>query len=24
VRAARWRQVLQVWPLTLPFPGGSE
>jgi hypothetical protein len=24
VRAAGWRQVLQVWPLTVPFPGGSE
>jgi hypothetical protein len=24
VRAARWRQVLQVWPLTVSFPGGSE
>ena len=23
VRAARWRQVLQLWPLTKPFPGGS-
>jgi hypothetical protein len=24
VRAARWRQVLAKWPLTVPFPGGSE
>ena len=24
VRAARWRQVLQTWPLTRPFPGGNE
>jgi hypothetical protein len=24
VRAARWRQVLQIWPLTVSFPGGSE
>ncbi|MBV9516017.1 MAG: ferritin-like domain-containing protein [Mycobacteriaceae bacterium] len=24
VRASRWRQVLLVWPLTVPFPGGSE
>lgn len=24
VRAARWRQVLNTWPLTVPFPGGSE
>jgi Domain of unknown function (DUF4439) len=24
VRAARWRQVLQAWPLTRPFPGGNE
>jgi hypothetical protein len=24
VRAARWRQVLQMWPVTVPFPGGSE
>jgi Domain of unknown function (DUF4439) len=24
VRAALWRQVLQIWPLTKPFPGGSE
>lgn len=24
VRAARWRQVLGAWPLTVPFPGGSE
>jgi Domain of unknown function (DUF4439) len=24
VRAALWRQVLQAWPLTRPFPGGSE
>jgi hypothetical protein len=24
VRAARWRQVLNKWPLTVPFPGGSE
>ncbi len=24
VRAARWRQVLGEWPLTAPFPGGSE
>lgn len=24
VRAARWRQVLEAWPLTVPFPGGSE
>jgi hypothetical protein len=24
VRAARWRQVLTAWPLTVPFPGGSE
>jgi hypothetical protein len=24
VRAAHWRQVLQTWPLTKPFPGGNE
>jgi hypothetical protein len=24
VRAARWRRVLQAWPLTRPFPGGNE
>lgn len=24
VRAARWREVLEDWPLTMPFPGGSE
>jgi len=24
VRAARWRQVLNAWPLTVPFPGGTE
>jgi hypothetical protein len=24
VRAARWRQVLNNWPPTVPFPGGSE
>lgn len=24
VRAARWRQVVTAWPLTVPFPGGSE
>jgi hypothetical protein len=24
VRAALWRQVLQIWPPTKPFPGGSE
>jgi hypothetical protein len=24
VRAARWRQVLQMWPVTVAFPGGSE
>jgi hypothetical protein len=24
VRAARWRQVAQVWPVTTAFPGGSE
>ncbi|MBV8929938.1 MAG: ferritin-like domain-containing protein [Mycobacteriaceae bacterium] len=24
VRAARWRQVLQAWPVTTPFPGGTE
>ncbi|MBV8348361.1 MAG: DUF4439 domain-containing protein, partial [Mycolicibacterium sp.] len=24
VRAAKWRQALQVWPLTVPFPGGNE
>jgi len=24
VRAARWRQVLGTWPLTVAFPGGSE
>jgi hypothetical protein len=24
VRAARWRQVLQEWPLTKAFPGGNE
>jgi len=24
VRAARWRRALGVWPLTTPFPGGSE
>jgi len=24
VRAARWRQALGVWPLTVPFPGGNE
>jgi hypothetical protein len=24
VTAARWSQVLGVWPITVPFPGGSE
>ena len=24
VLAARWRQVLGAWPVTTPFPGGSE
>ena len=24
VRAARWRQAQNAWPLTVPFPGGSE
>lgn len=24
VAAARWRQVLDVWPVTVAFPGGSE
>lgn len=24
VRAAQWRQVLGAWPVTRPFPGGSE
>lgn len=24
VRAARWRRVLGVWPVTRPFPGGNE
>ena len=24
IRAARWRQVLGTWPLTVPFPGGNE
>lgn len=24
VRAARWREVLQAWPVTTPFPGGNE
>ncbi len=24
VRAAKWRQVLRAWPLTVPFPGGNE
>jgi Domain of unknown function (DUF4439) len=24
VRAAKWRQVLGAWPLTVPFPGGNE
>ena len=24
VRAARWRQALQTWPLTRAFPGGNE
>lgn len=24
VRAARWRQVLQTWPLTKAFPGAGE
>lgn len=24
VMAARWRKVLGAWPLTEPFPGGSE
>jgi hypothetical protein len=24
VRAARWRQVQQAWPLTTAFPGGRE
>ena len=24
VRAARWRLVLTKWPLTVPFPGGTE
>jgi hypothetical protein len=23
-RAAKWRQVLGAWPLTMPFPGGNE
>jgi hypothetical protein len=24
VTAARWRQVLRTWPVTVPFPGGNE
>lgn len=24
VAAARWRQVLRVWPVTVAFPGGTE
>jgi hypothetical protein len=24
VLAARWRQVLGDWPVTQPFPGGTE
>jgi hypothetical protein len=24
VTAARWSKVLGVWPVTVPFPGGSE
>ncbi|MBS1693911.1 MAG: ferritin-like domain-containing protein [Actinobacteria bacterium] len=24
VAAARWNQVLEVWPVTVAFPGGSE
>jgi Domain of unknown function (DUF4439) len=24
IRAARWRQVLQAWPVTTAFPGGNE
>ena len=24
VAAARWSQVLEVWPITVAFPGGSE
>jgi Domain of unknown function (DUF4439) len=24
VMAARWKQVLKAWPLTVAFPGGSE
>ena len=24
VAAARWSQVLDVWPITVAFPGGSE
>jgi hypothetical protein len=24
VLAARWKQVLKIWPLTRAFPGGSE
>jgi hypothetical protein len=24
VLAARWNQVLEVWPVTVAFPGGSE
>jgi hypothetical protein len=24
VRAAKWRQALRMWPLTVPFPGGNE
>ena len=24
VAAARWSRVLDVWPITVAFPGGSE
>lgn len=24
VLAARWRQILGAWPVTVPFPGGNE
>ncbi len=24
VTAAQWKQILKVWPVTVPFPGGSE
>ncbi len=24
VRAAQWKLILKIWPVTVPFPGGSE